>query len=77
MVLNIHLDASYIMVPISIAEPQDTIFGSISVDVQPIRPNGAIHTLCTILKFIATSSAEAELGTLFLNVKKAEIIKLL
>eukprot|EP00804_Cyclotella_cryptica_P014206 CCRYP_005619-RB/>CCRYP_005619-RB protein AED:0.41 eAED:0.38 QI:0/0/0/1/0/0/4/0/300 len=32
--------------------------------------------LCTILKFVAASAAEAELGALFLNAKEAKIMRL-
>ena len=38
---------------------------------------GAIHTLCVILKFVASSAAEAELGALFLNAKAGKIIRLI
>ena len=38
--------------------------------------NGPILTLCTILKFVAASAAEAELGAMFLNAKKAKIVRL-
>ena len=43
---------------------------------QPIRLNGAIYTLCTVLKFIASSVAEAELGALFLNIKEGIVLLL-
>ena len=38
--------------------------------------NGAVHSLCQILKFVAASAAEAELGALYLNVKQGRIIRL-
>jgi hypothetical protein len=34
-------------------------------DGKPIKLNGAFFTLCAILQFIVTSTAEAELGALF------------
>ena len=34
-------------------------------DKRPIRLNGPILTLCTILKFVAASAAESELGAMF------------
>jgi hypothetical protein len=37
------------------------------------RPYGAFFTLCTILRFIVASTAEAEIGTLFLNCKEGMI----
>ena len=32
--------------------------------------------LCTILKFVALSAAEAELGALFINLEEARIVQL-
>ena len=43
---------------------------------QPIRLNGAIYTLCTVLKFMVSSAAEAELGALFLNIKEGRVLQL-
>ena len=43
---------------------------------QPIRLNGAIYKLCTVLKFIASSAAEAELGALFLTIKEGRVLRL-
>ncbi len=39
--------------------------------------NGAIHIACTILKLVAASAAEAELGALFLNAQEAEVLWLI
>ena len=39
---------------------------------QSIKLNGTIHSLCKILKFVAASAAEAELGALFLIAKEAK-----
>eukprot|EP00804_Cyclotella_cryptica_P022272 CCRYP_018126-RA/>CCRYP_018126-RA protein AED:0.26 eAED:0.24 QI:0/0/0/1/0/0.33/3/0/620 len=50
--------------------------GSIPKQNQPIHLNGAIAVLCTILKFVAASAAEAELGALFLTAKEAKIMRL-
>jgi hypothetical protein len=50
--------------------------GSVPRDKQPINLNGAIHVLCTILKFVAASASEAELGALFLNAKEAKVMRL-
>ena len=41
----------------------------------PIQLNGTIETVCTILKHVASSAAEAELGGLFNNAQKANILK--
>ena len=51
--------------------------GSIPQDGKPIFLNGPIHSLCAILKFVASSAAEAELGALFLNAREAKIIRLI
>jgi len=45
-------------------------------DRDPIRLNGAIFTLCTILRFVVALAAEAELGALFLNCKEGIIFPL-
>ena len=77
MILNIHSDASYLTAPKSRSRAGGHYFlGAIPVDNQPIKLNGPIHSLCTILKFVASSAAEAELGALFLNACKAKIMRL-
>jgi hypothetical protein len=35
------------------------------------KPNGAVHVLCHIMREVLSSAAEAELGALFHNGKKA------
>ena len=50
--------------------------GWLTRDSKTINLNGASYTLCTILKFVATSVAEAELVAFFLNMKEACIIRL-
>eukprot|EP00957_Ditylum_brightwellii_P028790 2175125-Ditylum_brightwellii.AAC.1 len=71
MVLNIHSDASYL----SKSHAQSTagshfFLGSVPQTNQPIVINGAIHTLCKIIKHVAASTAEAELGGVFLNAQQ-------
>ena len=51
-------------------------FGWLPQNNQPIRLNGAIYTLCTVLIFLASSAAEAELGALFLNIKEGRVLRL-
>ena len=48
--------------------------GSLPRDGEPIQLNGNIAVTCAILKLVAYSAAEAELGALFLNTKEARII---
>ena len=43
---------------------------------RPDKLNGVFFTLCTILRFVAASAAEAELGALFLNCKEGIIFRL-
>ena len=77
MVLNVHSDASYLGAADAKSRAAGIFFlGSLPRDDRPIKLNGAIHVLCTILKFVAASAAEAELGALFLNAKQAKIIRL-
>ena len=70
MILNIHLDASYI----SENRPRSRVsghyvLGSKPIKVKPINVNREIYVFCLILKFVVASSAEAELGALLLNSK--------
>ena len=63
MVLNIHSDASYLFKP----QARSCVSGNFPpgntpVKGQPIVLNGAIYVFCGILKFVAASVAEAELG---------------
>ena len=68
MVMNIHLDAS------SRSRACGHFFlGWLPVDGEPIRLNGAFHMLCSILRFVVASAAEAELGALFLNCREGTI----
>ena len=68
MVLNCHSDASYLTATKARSRAGGLFFlGSLPKDNDPIKLNGAILTLCTVLKCVAASAAEAELGALFLN----------
>jgi len=44
-------------------------------DKKPIKLNGAIFTLCNVLKWVVASAPEAELGALFLNCKEGKVIR--
>jgi hypothetical protein len=48
---------------------------SLPTDEKPIKLNGAFHMLCSILRFVVVSAAEAELGALFLNCQEGMIFK--
>ena len=57
---------------------QEVVFFLCSIprDSEPIIINGAIHITCTILKLVAVSAAEAELGKLFLNAQEDKVSQL-
>ena len=60
------------------AKPSRRLFflGSLSKEGAPIKLNGNIAITCAILKLVAASATEAELGALFLNVQEASILRL-
>jgi len=71
MVLNVHSDASYLSETKAHSRACGHFFMGWSPKVgDPIRLNGAFFTLCTILRFVVASAAEAELGALLLNCKE-------
>jgi hypothetical protein len=75
MILNVHSDASYLSAPKDCSHAGGYFFlGSIPHDGDPIKLNGAIHITCAILKLVAVSAAEADLGALFLNAQEAKIL---
>jgi hypothetical protein len=78
MILNVHFDASYLSAPCTRSHASVYFFlGSLPVNGNPIKFNGAIDTItCTILKHVATSAVEAELGALFLNAQEAKVLRL-
>ena len=77
MILNVHSDASYLSARYARIQASGHFFlGWKPQDKHPIHLNGAIFTLCHILKLVAASAAEAEIGALFLNAKEAKIMRL-
>ena len=78
MVLNIHSDASYLNAPKAWGRIGGHYFlGWIPHDNIPIKLNGTIHVISTILKFVAASTAKAKLGALFVNAKEGRVIRLI
>ena len=78
MILNIHLDASYLMAARSRHRAGGYfVLGSLPKEGEPIFLNGNIMITCSILKLVAASTAEAELGALFLNAQEAKVIRLI
>ncbi len=75
MILNVHSDAMYLSAPKACSLTGGYFFlGSIPQDGDPIKLNGAIHIKCTILKLVAATTAEAELGALFLNAQETKVL---
>ena len=78
MVLNVHSDASYLTAARGRSRAGGDFFlGSIPRDNEPIKLHGNIVITCAILKLVAASAAEAELGALFLNTQEAKVIRLI
>ena len=78
MILNIHSDASYLSVSKGRSRASGHFFlGWMPKDGEAIKLNGSIFTLCAILKFVAASAAEAELGALFMCIQEGRIIRLI
>ena len=77
MVLNVHSDTSYLSAAKCRSRAGGYFFlGSFPTDGKPIQLNGNIMITCKILKLVASSAAEAELGALFVSTKEAKIIRL-
>ena len=78
MILNIHSDASYLTAARARSQAGGYFFlGSLPRDGEPIFLNGNIMITCAILKLVAASAAEAELGALFLNAREVKVIRLI
>ena len=77
MFLNCHSDVSYLTATRGQSRAGIHFFyGSVPNDGCQIFLNGAILTNCTILKLVAASAAEAELGALFLNAMEVKMLRL-
>ena len=78
MILNVHSDASYLSEHGAKSRVAGVYFiGGVPQDNKPILLNGNLFVVCGMLKFVAASAAEAELGALFINGEKAKIICLI
>ena len=76
MILNVHSDAAYLVAPRARSRASGHFFlGWLPENNKPIRLNGAMYNLCELLKFVAGSAAEAELGALFLCGQKVKIFR--
>ena len=75
MILNVHSDASYLSAGNVRSRAGGFFFmGSLPHEGEPIHLNGNIAFTCAILKIVASSAVEAELGALFLNTKESWIV---
>jgi hypothetical protein len=78
MILNVHSGTSFLSAPRVCSLTGGYFFiCSIPHDGDPIKLNEAIQITCAILKLVATSTAEAKFGVLFLNVQEAKVLQLI
>ncbi len=76
MVLNIHLDASYLSESGARSRACGHFFmGWMPKKGEPVKLNGAFYTSSSIMRFVVASSAEAELGALFHNCQMGMIFR--
>ncbi len=77
MIMNVHLDVSYLSKSDTCSCTCGHFFmGWFPNNGDPIRINGALFTLCAILRFAVISATKAKLGALFLNCKEGMICQL-
>ncbi len=68
MIMNIHLDASYLSKGKARSQTCGYFFmGLLPKDDEPIRINGAFHVSTNVICFVVASAAEGGLGALFHN----------
>ena len=83
MVLHIDSDASYLSVKNARSRVGGHFYLSTRSDLDnkpPTNPhpsNGPLHVVCSILRNVMASAAEAELGGLFYNAKEACVIQII
>jgi hypothetical protein len=73
MILNVHSDALYLSAPNARSRASGYFFlRSLPKPNMPIKLKGAINVICSPLRFVAASAAEAELGALFIIMQKRQ-----
>ena len=73
-----HSDASYLSEPNTRSRASGNYFlGWMPCTNEPIRINGAVLTLCNVLRCVTSSAAKAELETLFMSCKEEHILRLI
>jgi hypothetical protein len=75
MVLAVHSDASYLNEEEARRRAGGHHFSSEDVPLPP--NNGAIHNVAEIIKGVMSSAAEAELGAMYINARKAVEIRII
>ncbi len=76
MIMNIHLDASYLSETKACSQACGNFFmGWMPTNREPIQLNGAFYVNTMILHFVVASAAEAELGALFHNCQDGIIFQ--
>ncbi len=76
VIMNIHLDASYLSESKACSRACGHFFiGWKPVDGEPIKLNGAFYMNSVILKFVVVLILEAELGALFHNCQDGIIFR--
>jgi hypothetical protein len=73
MILHVHSDASYLSEPEARSRAGGYFFMGDGHDTSD--HNGPIHAVCSVMKVVLASAAEAELGALFHNSKDAAWIR--
>ena len=77
MILNVHSDASYLSASKGRTRAGGYSFlGILPTNGKAMQLNGNIMIPSKMLKWVSSSAAEAELGTLFVNTKEAQILGL-
>ena len=75
MALKVHSDASYLSAPKARSRAGGNLFiGKYSDASNPNIHNGTLVYFVSIIKHVVSSAAEAETGTLFINMKEEEVI---
>jgi hypothetical protein len=74
MIENKHSDASYLSEHEAKSRAVGLFYMGSNIDIQNKITNGAILIISNILKHLMSSAAEAEIGSVFLNVKEVTIL---
>ena len=73
MVLAVHSDASYLSESKARSRAGGHFF--VAADTEFPHNNGAVHTVAQIIKAVMSSAAEAKIGAMYINARKAVPIR--